>query len=329
MNEVLDFLSRHGPSVLFAAVFVEQLGVPLPASPWLLAAGALAADGEIKWAGAIAAGTFGYLVADAIWFCLGRYGGNRVLNFLCRISLEPDSCVRKTQNLFARYGMRSIVLSKFIPGFNTVAAPLAGSSGMSAFRFFVLDSISSLLYAGGLMALGGVFKRQLEQVIAALASLGGGALAVLAAALALYFGYKYFQRYRLLKELRMTRITVDELQEQLKAGGAPIILDVRSLAEVERDPMLILGAQHISLEEIDSCKQAIPPERDVVIYCSCPNEASAARVAQLLRKKGFSRVRPLLGGIDAWRKRNFPLESRVAAAKEFASGDPDSGIRAR
>src|SRR5206468_3955174 len=187
MNETLEFLVRHGPGVLFAAVFVEQMGVPLPAAPWLLAAGALAATDNINWFAALAAATFGSLLADLIWFYLGRYGGHRVLDLLCRISLEPDSFV----------------------------------------------------YPASFMLLGALFSGQLEEVIAALASLGSGALGVVIALAALYIGYKYYQRQRLLKELRMARITVDELHQKLETGENPIILDLRSQAELERDPSLI------------------------------------------------------------------------------------------
>src|SRR5712672_552570 len=166
MNETLEFLVRHGTAVLFAAVFVEQLGVPLPASPWLLAAGALAGAGKMNWVGALGAAVFGSIVADSIWFYVGRYRGQRVLGFLCRISLEPDSCVRRTQDLFTRYGMRGVVAAKFIPGLSTLAPPLAGSAGVSAPRFFFFDGLGSLLYTGCFILLGVLFSHQLEQVIA-------------------------------------------------------------------------------------------------------------------------------------------------------------------
>src|SRR5437762_12222175 len=218
MNEILEFVVRHGAAVLFAAVFVEQLGVPLPAAPWLLAGGALAADGKISPLVAITAATLGSLIADLIWFYLGRYGGNRVLNLLCRISLEPDSCVRRTQDLFGRYGMRGVVVAKFIPGLSTLAPPLAGSSGASAPRFFFFDGLGSVLYGGCFILIGALFSHQLEQVLEALASLGSGALAVVVGLAALYIGYKYYQRQRLLKELRMARITADELHQMLESG---------------------------------------------------------------------------------------------------------------
>src|SRR5213594_4367512 len=313
MNETLEFLVRHGVAVLFAAVFVEQLGVPLPAAPWLLAGGALAATGKINWFVALTAATVGSVLADLIWFYLGRYGGQRMLNLLCRISLEPDSCVRRTQDLFTRFGMRGVGVAKFIPGLSTLAPPLAGSSGVSAPRFFFFDGLGSFLYPASFMLLGALFSRQLEEVIAALASLGSGALGVVIALAALYIGYKYYQRQRLLKELRMARITVDELHQKLETGENLIILDLRSHAELERDPSLIRGARHMTMEEVKLWQHEIPRDRDIVLYCSCPNEVSSARMALLLQRNGVLRVRPLLGGIDAWRERNYPTELRVGA----------------
>src|SRR5437899_504021 len=268
MNETLEFVVRHGAAVLFAAVFVEQLGVPLPAAPWLLAGGALAATGKINWFAAFIAATFGSVLTDLIWFYLGRYGGHRVLNLLCRISLEPDSCVRRTQDLFTRYGMRGVVAAKFIPGLSTLAPPLAGSSGVRAPRFFFFDGLGSLLYSACFILLGVLFSHQLEQVIDALAGLGGSALALMVGLAALYIGYKYYQRQRLLKELRMARITVDELHQKLETGENPIILDLRSQAELERDPALIRGARHITLDEVQARQHEIPRDRDIILYCS-------------------------------------------------------------
>ena len=181
MNETFAFLVRHGTAVLIAAVFVEQMGVPLPAAPWLFAAGALVGSGKMNVIVALGAATFGSLLADTIWFYFGRHYGNRLLGLLCRISLTPDSCVRRTQNVFTRYGMRGVVAAKFIPGLSTLAPPLAGSSGVGAPRFLFFDGMGSLLYVGGFMLVGVLFSRQLEQVMAALASLGSSALALVGA----------------------------------------------------------------------------------------------------------------------------------------------------
>ncbi|MGO8699246.1 MAG: DedA family protein/thiosulfate sulfurtransferase GlpE [Limisphaerales bacterium] len=311
MNKSVEFLIHHGAAVLFSTVFIEQLGIPLPAVPWLFAAGALIGTGKMNWLVAVGSSLAGSLLADVIWFYLGRHYGNRVLGLLCRISLEPDSCVRRTQNVFARYGIEGVVAAKFIPGLSTLAPPLAGNSGFSLARFLFFDGIGSLLYVGCLLLVGVLFSHQLEAIIAALAGLGTGALAVVGGMIALYIGYKYFQRHRLLRELRMARITVDELHQKLEAGENLIILDLRSQAALDEDPSLIHGALHLNMDEVENHLQEIPHDRDIILYCSCPNEVSAARVALLLQRKGFSRVRPLLGGIDAWRERHYPIESRA------------------
>ena len=178
MNETLDFLTRHGPLVLFLVVFVEQMGLPLPAVPWLLAAGALAGAGKMNAMSALVAATVGSLLADVIWFYLGRHYGTRVLKLICRISLERDSCVRRTHDLFTRYGMRGVAAAKFIPGLSTLAPAMAGKSGVSVTRFFLFDGLGSLLYVGCFVLGGVLFSQQLEQVLSALVNLGYGALAL-------------------------------------------------------------------------------------------------------------------------------------------------------
>ena len=313
MSEALEFLIRYGAIVLFAAVFLEQIGVPLPAAPWLLAAGALAGAGKMNGLVAIVVAIVASLLADLIWFYLGRHYGSRVLGILCRISLEPDSCVRKTSNLFTRYGLPGLIPAKFIPGLGTLGPPLAGYSGASIPQFLLFDGVSALLHEGCFILLGVLFSRQLQQILDALGRMGGDAVAVLAGLAALYIGYKYFQRQRLLHELKMARITVEELRQKLDAGESIVILDVRSHDEVASEPALI-GALHMTLDEVEHRLAEIPRDRDIVLYCSCPNEVTAARVAMLLRRKGLSRVRPLLGGIDAWRERNYPVTPRPVAA---------------
>jgi membrane protein DedA with SNARE-associated domain len=322
MNETIGFLVRNGAMVLFAVVFIEQMGIPLPAIPWLLAAGALAGSGKMNWAVALCAATLGSLLADLIWFYLGRYRGQRVLSLLCRISLEPDSCARRTQNLYTRYGMPGVVVAKFIPGLSTLAPPLAGNSGASTSEFILFDGLSSLLYGGGFILVGVLFSHQLEQIINALAGLGRGALGMVAGLVAFYIGHKYFKRQRLLNELKMARITVDELHQKQEAGESPVILDLRSSIELEQDPSLISGALHMTMDEMQLRHQEIPRDRDIVLYCSCPNEVTSARVALQLHQKGILRVRPLLGGIEAWRERKYPTELRVSGKRALGA---DSG----
>jgi membrane protein DedA with SNARE-associated domain/rhodanese-related sulfurtransferase len=308
MNQITQFLLSHGGPVLFAVVFIEQIGLPLPAVPWLLAAGALAAGGRLNPWLALCVTFLACIVADSIWFYLGRRNGHRVLGVLCRISLEPDSCVRRTQDLFARYGTQGLMVAKFVPGLSTLAPPLAGNAQVSIPHFLFFDGIGSLLYVGGFMLVGFMFSHQLEHVIGAFGSLGSSALGVLVTVVALYVGYKYFQRRRILRELRMARITVDELYQKLNAGENPVILDLRPNSELKQDPALIRGALHMTMDEVDSRQKEIPKDREIVLYCSCPNEVSSARVALRLHRRGIVRVRPLLGGFDAWRERKYPMD---------------------
>jgi len=305
---ITQFLSDHGLPLLFIAVFVDQMGLPLPAIPWLLAVGALSATGVFNPFVAILLTVVACLVAESFWYFLGRYRGNRVLKFLCRISLEPDSCVRQTQHLFTRYGLRSFLVSKFLPGFlSTVAPALAGVSKMSVRRFLVYDGIGSLLYGASFVLLGYCFSSQIRQITDALASVGWKALGLVALLLGAYIGAKYWQRHRLLRELRMARITVSDLHRKQEAGEALTILDLRSNVAMEEDPAIIPGSVHATLEDIKRGNHKLSPGQEVIVYCSCPNEETAARVALLLQRSGFKNVRPLLGGIDAWRENKYPV----------------------
>jgi len=311
MTTTTQFLIKHGLPLLFAAVLVEQIGLPIPALPLLLAAGALSATGKFSLGLGIVVTVMACLISDAFWFYLGRHRGNQVLGFLCRISLEPDSCVRRTQNVFTRYGLRGVVVAKFIPGMSTVAPPLAGMAGVGFGRFLLFDGFGSLLYGGLFLCLGYLFSSQIEQIGTAIGHIGGSALGLLVAVAAAFISYKFWQRRSLLRELRTARITVAELRQRLDAGENPVILDLRSKAELEQNPSIIRGAIHLVLDEIEKHRHEFPHDRDIIVYCSCPNEVTSARVAQLLQRKGLARVRPLLGGIDAWREGDHPMEMRT------------------
>lgn len=319
MNETTGFLIHHGLSLVFTAVFVEQMGLPVPALPWLLGAGALSAVGRFNFPLGLFFTVTACLIADTTWFYLGRYRGNQVLGFLCRISLEPDSCVRRTQNVFTRYGMRGILVAKFLPGLSAIAPPLAGMSGIKAGQFLLFDSAGSTLYGFSFLFIGYLFSRQIEQIAVAFSHIGASALSLIVGLAALYVAYKYWQRQHLLRELRTARITADELRQMLDSGKAPLILDLRSNAALEQDPVLIQGALHLSMDEIERRQHEFPRDRDIVVYCSCPNEVSSARVALFLQRKGFTRVRPLQGGIDAWRSNNYPTEIRGTSVTGTAS----------
>ncbi|MGA2248229.1 MAG: VTT domain-containing protein, partial [Verrucomicrobiota bacterium] len=275
----------------------------------------------MNWWMALSAAALSSLLGDLIWFFPGRYYGNRVLGLLCRISLEPDSCARRTQNLFTRYGMPGLIVAKFIPGLGTLAPPLAGNSGVPMARFIFFDGMSSVLHGGCFILVGVLFSHQLEQIIHALAGLGRSAFGVLAGLAALYIAYKYFQRHRLFSDLRMARITVEELYKKQEAGEHPVILDLRQQVELQLNPSVIRGALHMTTDEVEHRLQEIPRDRDIVLYCSCPNEVTSAQVALHLHRKGISRVRPLLGGIEAWRERKYPTELPVPRAEIVRSSE--------
>jgi rhodanese-related sulfurtransferase len=183
-------------------------------------------------------------------------------------------------------------------------------SDMHVARFTFFDAIGSILYGACFIFLGYFFSNQIDQIESAFASVGVSALLLIGGVVVAYIAYKYWQRRRLLDELRIARITVDELRKKLVAGETPIILDMRSSAELLNDPVYIEGAVHLTTDDVKERRYTIPANSDVVVYCSCPNEVTAARVALLLKNHGISRVHPLLGGIDAWRKQNYPLSKR-------------------
>src|ERR1051326_6827785 len=324
MTDTTQFLIKHGLPLVFAAIFVEQLGLPLPAAPWLLAAGALSAAGKFNFLSGLAVTVTACLIADAIWFSLGRHRGNRILGLLCRISLEPDSCVRRTQNLFTKYGLRGVVVAKFLPGMSTVVPPLAAMSGVTAGRFFPADALGAMLYGGCFLGVGYFFSNQIEQIGAAISDIGGSALSLILGVVAVYLAYKFWQRQRLLRELRMARITVDELRQKLDADEDLVIVDLRSSAALQEDPLVIRGAIHVSMDEIEKRQYDLPRDRDIIVYCSCPNEVSSAKVALRLQRKGFTRIRPLLGGIDAWREQRHPMEPHSRIVTDVAGSGPIS-----
>ena len=312
MPESSQFLIRHGPLIVFGLVFLEQMGLPLPAVPWFLAAGALSAAGHFNLLAGVSLAVVACLIADAVWFYLGRRRGSHIMSFLCRISLEPDTCVRKTLDVFTRYGMRGIMAAKFVPGMSTITPPLAGMSRISVRRFLFFDGIGSLIYCGSYMLLGFYFSEQVTQIGVAIRNFGGNVVILLLLISAVYIVFKYWERQSVLHKLRMARITVQELRQMQESGGSPIILDLRSKMELESDPSVISGAIHLDLRDVAKRSEDFPQGREIIVYCSCPNEVTSARIALQLHRKGFTRVRPLLGGIDAWRENKFPMETWIA-----------------
>jgi len=268
MHRTLEFLLHHGYVVVLAWVFAEQLGLPIPSMPLLLAAGALAGTGRMSFFASLFYAVLAAVAADFIWYQLGRRKGIKVLQLLCKISLEPDSCVRRTEGVFAKEGARSLLLAKFIPGLSTVAPPLAGIFHMRARRFLFFDVMGSTIWAGTFLGLGFVFSGQIERVAEYLASFGGWLLVFVVAALAAYIGYKFIARQRFLRELRIARITVDELKEKIDAGEELVIVDLRHSVDFEAEPETIPGAFRMDAKELEEKDDRLPRDREVILYCT-------------------------------------------------------------
>ena len=265
LEQAADFLVRHGYAVLFGWVLLEQMGLPIPAAPLLIAAGALARAGKMNLTFAVALAFIAVILADLLWYSLGRYRGGRILKVLCRISLEPDSCVRRTENLFVRHGVHSLFVAKFVPGLNTAAPTLAGLFRMPVRRFMIFASLGAFFWVVTVTSLGLIFSEQLEQIAL---RWGGWLVAVLAGSLAAYVLWKFIQRRRFLRRLRMARITPKELMDKLTAGETISIVDLRQPIDIEAFPQMIPGALRIAMEEIEDRHGEIPRDRDVVLYCS-------------------------------------------------------------
>jgi membrane protein DedA with SNARE-associated domain/rhodanese-related sulfurtransferase len=309
MGELINFLLRHGYSVVFFSVLAEQAGLPLPAVPVLVSTGALARSGTLSFSAVILTAVTASLIADVIWYSLGRRHGRAVLTVICRISLEPDYCVRRTQDAFARRGLWTVMFAKFVPGLNAAAVPLAGMIRISPARFLAVDIAGLLLWSGTYTLLGYIFSEQVELLINYLRRLGISFVVFVLACLAAYIAFKYRQRKKFLSTLVATRITPEELRSQMDARRGVTVLDLRNQLDVTTDRVRIPGAFHVIPEHLDMDYRDIPADQDLVLYCTCPNEATSARVARRLLQMGFSRVRPLAGGLDAWRSRGFPVES--------------------
>ena len=281
-------------------MLLERLGVPIPAMPTMIVGGAAAAQGEYSLTLLFTLAVLASLIGDAAWYALGRVYGMRVLRLLCSISLSADSCVRQTSSHFERWGAWTVFLGKFIPGAGSVAPPLAGVMRMDVLRFCLLTITGSALWVGISLALGVLFARQVTELLAKLEAWGPVALLVVGALVAAYIALKWWERQRFYQTVRMARITVEELKSLMEAQPKPLVVDLRGAAERLGDGRAIPGAQAISLAEIERRMADFPKEREIVFYCSCPNEASAATAAKALHDLGYSRVRPLLGGLDAW-----------------------------
>jgi membrane protein DedA with SNARE-associated domain len=268
VSKLVAWVSQYGVGIVFANVVIEQIGIPIPALPTLIVAGSLVRAGKLSFLALLGAAVAASLIVDTAWYFLGRRYGHRVLKTLCRVSLSPDFCVRQTEGIFEKWGMASVVLARFITGFSTVAPPLAGAMGAKLPTFLFYDSLGTTLWAGTGILLGFIFHRAIEDVLSFLEGLGTGALYLLGAALVLFVLFKWWQRRRFYKALRMARISVEELRNLFEKGEKPVVVDVRQEGERQRDPRRIPGAMTMGFSEIDAKLPGIRPDVEVVLYCT-------------------------------------------------------------
>ncbi len=328
MNEILRHLARHSYSVLFASVFARQLCLPIPALLFLIAAGALAGSGKLNLVIVLCLGVIGCVLADLVWFEAGRLRGDHVLHLIHRFSSMSDSSAARIKQHFARYGLKVLLFSKLVIGLDAIAPPLAGMSGTSPLRFVSYDCVGAALWAGLYAGLGYIFYAQLDKGVAYAERLGAVLTAIVLLLIAVFLGRRAVCWWRLVQELRMARITPEQLRQKLDRGEKVSILDVQGcvLHRITHKGS-IPGAIRVDGKRLGQYRDVQLPAdwrtHDVVLYCSCPDEITSARVALILKNKGVQHVRPLAGGLQAWIDRGFPVTangSSNSAAKAAQHG---------
>jgi membrane protein DedA with SNARE-associated domain/rhodanese-related sulfurtransferase len=320
MSDMVQFLAKHGYWVVFTSLLGGQAGLPVPGNLILLAAGALAASGKLNLEAIVVLSALALALADLAWFEAGRRWGKRILHFACGISKDPGGCVRKAEESFGRHGVKLFLGSKFVLGIDTVAVPLAGASRTARTRFIFFDVLGATLWSGAYATLGFVFRKQLDLVVAYASRMEALVVILLAAALGYFIIRKVVRLLRFIHEFKLARITPEQLQEKLRAGDDILILDVRRARRSVQEFVGVPGAVRIDphhlLRDIGALAASVAPDRHIVIYCTCPNEFTSARVALALRRRGFQHVWPLAGGLHGWRNRGLPVAIVPPAAPQ-------------
>jgi membrane protein DedA with SNARE-associated domain/rhodanese-related sulfurtransferase len=316
-----------GAGVVFLSVLVTQLGVPVPAAPVLVLAGTMAADGEVSYTHLLAAAVVATLLADSLWFMAGRMRGRRLLNGLVRFSLSLDTTIRVARNVFERYGAPILSVAKFVPGLGLISAPLLGTTSVDARIFLLWDAVGATLWAGTWLIGGAALNDEIARFVLFVRANGGTIFDVLAVAGVLFIAYRWVRRLQLRRWLASHRISPDQLDEMMKSSVPPLILDARPAEVREKEAYRIPGARPLNLDS----DEALPPgllAQSIVVYCVCPNEATAKRIVNQLRNKHIYHARALKGGLDAWERHGYPVEPlssefHPAYARDDAEAEPE------
>lgn len=299
----------YGYVLLFAWVLIEQLGLPLPAVPVLLAGGALSAQGQISLPAALALGVAACLVSDSTWFFVGRRYGHVVLNLLCRMSMEPTLCVDRTRVRFGRRRHLTLLFGKFVPGVATLSPPVAGQTRMPFAEFLLFDALGALIWVGTFLVGGRIFGDALKRDPSLLAWVGRFSGGLLVLGILVFFAARLIRRRMLLRKLTQSRLEPEELWTQIQNGQDIYIVDLRHPLEQLTDPFTLPGALRVAPDDLPARIHEIPRDRDIILYCTCPNEETAAHTALKLHKLGVERVRPLRGGYHGWKKLGYPMDA--------------------
>jgi len=309
MQLAMSLLAQYGLLFVFLNVLVQQAGVPVPSYPTLILTGAMAGQ-QHSQLGLLLVATVASLCADTAWFYAGQRYGSRMVRTICRISLSPDTCIRQTENIYLRWGPKTLIVAKLLPGLGSVATTLAGAMRTPLPAFLIFDALGAMLWSGIAISLGYLFRDAVSDVLNVLTALGRIGLLLVTIALALFILGKWWRRRMLIMQLRMARVSVDELRELLDGAQPPIVLDVRST--IAQADGRIPGALSVQMDAPLAPVADLPRNTEIIVYCSCPNEISAAKIAKALMMSGYSRVRPLAGGIDAWRDAGFEVDGGQA-----------------
>lgn len=300
-------IARHGTLWMFFATLGERLGLPLFVTPLLVAAGALAAMGKLHFGLLLLVTSIACLAGDTAWYELGRWKGIKLFGLLCRISFQPDSCVRRTERSMARHTANSLLWAKWLPGIAHLVLPVAGAAGLSRPRFHLYNAAGSIAWLAALLAAGYLSMLTIDWLgVFALTARWAVALALVASVL--MAARSYWRRRQSLQALRMARISPQELHSLLLSGSAPVIVDLRHPLDFLAAPRTLPHALRIAPNEIAARRAELPGNREIVVYCTCPDEATAVTVTRQLRLLGFKRVRPLAGGLAGWEKLGFPID---------------------